>query len=286
MGRKKLVRKSEPPAKRGIPWPRWTGFHGMTLRSWLELLVVPLALVVISFLFTAQQDQRQQRTETQRAEAEQELAGQRAQDEALQAYLSQMGSLLKEKDLRESKEDSKVRTLARARTLTVLGRLDPSRKTAAMQYLVEAELVQRAEGRGPIIPLTGANLSGAYLPNADLVDANLSGAYLPNADLVDANLSGAYLSSANVSAAYLNEANLSAAILFDANLRGAVLDDANLSDAKGITNEQLSAAWSLVGATMRDGQTLKSAANPDGPTFEEWLKSKDQGEKKKSAGSS
>ena len=271
MGRKKLVRKAEPPSKRSIAWPRWTGFRGMTLRSWLELLVVPLALVVISFLFTAQQDQRQQRTETQRAEAEQELAGQRAQDEALQAYLSQMGSLLKEKDLRESKEDSKVRTLARARTLTVLGRLDPSRKTAAMQYLVEAELVQRAEGRGPIIPLTGANLSGAYLPNADLVDANLS---------------GAYLSSANVSGTDLSGANLSAAFLFDANLRGAVLDDANLSDAKGITNEQLSAAWSLVGATMRDGQTLKSAANPDGPTFEEWLKSKGSGEDGENSGSS
>ena len=46
---------------------RWTGFRGMTVRDWLDLLVVPLALVVISFLFTAQQDQRQQRTEIQRA---------------------------------------------------------------------------------------------------------------------------------------------------------------------------------------------------------------------------
>src|SRR5829696_9651336 len=38
----------------------WTGFRGMTVRDWLDLLVVPLALVVISFLFTTQQDQRQQ----------------------------------------------------------------------------------------------------------------------------------------------------------------------------------------------------------------------------------
>jgi hypothetical protein len=35
VGRKKLVRKEEPPSKRGIRWPRWTGFRGMTLRSWL-----------------------------------------------------------------------------------------------------------------------------------------------------------------------------------------------------------------------------------------------------------
>ena len=53
---------------------------------------------------------------------------QRAQDPALQAYLDQMSTLLLEKDLRNSEEDSEVRTLARARTLTVLERLDPSRK--------------------------------------------------------------------------------------------------------------------------------------------------------------
>src|SRR5215203_5007158 len=137
VGQKKLVRKAALPSKRGIRWPRWTGFRGMTVRDWLDLLVVPLALVVISFLFTVQQDQRQLRTENQRAEAEQELAVQRAQDEALQAYLDQVGTLLLAKDLRNSEEDSEVRTLARARTLTVLGRLDSARKTEVVQFLLD-----------------------------------------------------------------------------------------------------------------------------------------------------
>jgi hypothetical protein len=185
----------------------------------------------------------------QRVEAERKLAEQRAQDEALQDYLDQMGSLLLEKDLRESEEDSEVRTLARARTLTVLGRLDPSRKTAVMQFLVEAELVQSVVGTGPIISLGRADLSGA-----DLSDANVSGADLSRADLSDANLR-------------------------DANLRKADLREADLSgaDLKGIkmwTEKQLTAARSLEGATMPDGQTLKSDVNPDGPTLKEWLKSK------------
>src|SRR5215218_504352 len=143
---------------------RW-GFRGMTVRDWLDLLVVPLALVVISFLFTAQQDQRQQELENQRAEqaqkienqrakAERELAEQRAQDEALQAYLDQMSGLLLERDLRASEKGSEVRTLARARTLTVLGRLDPSRKTAVMQFLDEADLVQGVGKGEPIISLS------------------------------------------------------------------------------------------------------------------------------------
>jgi cell division protein FtsB len=106
VGQKKLVRKAEPPPKRGIRWPRWTGFRGMTLRSWLDLLVVPLALVVIGFLFSVQQDARQQRIEDQRAAAERELAEQRAHDEALQAYLDQMSGLLLERDLRASGQES------------------------------------------------------------------------------------------------------------------------------------------------------------------------------------
>ena len=143
MTRKKPGRKAESPPKRRLTWPRWTGFRGMTVRDWLQLLIVPFALVVISFLFTAQQDQRQQQIENQRAEAERELAEQRAQDEALQAYLDQMSTLLLEKDLRKSEAGSEVRTLARARTLTVLRRMDGTRKGSIMQFLAESDLISK-----------------------------------------------------------------------------------------------------------------------------------------------
>jgi hypothetical protein len=138
------------PDKRG-PWRKrlWarTGFRDKTLWDWRQLLIVPLVLVGIGLLFEMQQAKREER----RSEVERELAEQRAQDDALQAYLSQMSSLLLEEDLRESEKDSEVRTLARARTLTVLGRMDPSRKGDVMQFLVEAELVQKVDGTEPII---------------------------------------------------------------------------------------------------------------------------------------
>ena len=44
-----------------------------------------------------------------------------------------------------------------------------------MQVLVEADLVQRVDGRDPIISLRGADLSGADLSDADLSDADLGG---------------------------------------------------------------------------------------------------------------
>jgi uncharacterized protein YjbI with pentapeptide repeats len=272
----------------------WTGgFRGKTVWDLLQLLIVPLALAGIGFWFAAQQDARQQQIENQRAKAERELAEQRAQDEALQAYLDQMNNLPLEHNLRNSKEDSGVRTLARARTLTVLKRLDPSGKTAVMQFLVEAELVQRVEGgRGPIITLLAADLSdanlsgGADLNNAILNNANLSNADLryddlSEADLRYADLRGANLSSANLSSADLgtnlgiadlSNADLSNANLSNADLTQVDLSDANLSGTKGWTEDQLSKARTLEGAAMPDGQRLKSDDNPDGPTFEDWLR--------------
>jgi uncharacterized protein YjbI with pentapeptide repeats len=242
-----------------------------TLWDWLQLLIVPFALVVISFLFTTQQDARQQQIESrraqqaqeienQRAEAERELAEQRAQDDALQSYLDQMSGLLLGKNLRASEEDSEVRTLARARTLTVLSRLDPSRKADVIQFLIEAELVQRVEGTGPIINLSGVNLSGADLSGADLSDvvdlngADLSDANLLGADLRAADLSDADLSDADLSDANLSDADLSDAKMFAPNLEGASLEGANLEGVTGVTIGILELqAASLEGATMPDG---------------------------------
>jgi len=284
----------------------WTGFRGKTVWDLLQLLIVPLALAVIGLWFAAQQDARQQQIENKRADAERKLAVQRAQDEALQAYLDQMASLLLGNGLRKSEAGSEERTLARARTLTVLGRLDTSRKTALMQFLVEADLVQRVEGEVPIISLRGADLSdadlvdadleGANVSEADLSGANLSSANLFHANLSEANLSGADLSDAALSAAVLNQADLSGADLSnahlyeaflvdadlsnadfeDATLFDAILGFANLSGAEGITNEKLE----------QQAKSLDYATMPNGQKYEDWLKSKGRAEDGENDGSS
>jgi hypothetical protein len=38
---------------------RW-GFRGMTVREWLELLIVPVVLALITVVFSWQQNERQQ----------------------------------------------------------------------------------------------------------------------------------------------------------------------------------------------------------------------------------
>jgi hypothetical protein len=283
---KKPSRKESQEPQKDSRW----GFRGMMVRDWLELLVVPLVLVGIGLLFQIQQNEVEER----RVEAEQELEEQRTQDAALQTYLEQMGQMLLDEDrpLRQSKEGDEVQILARARTVTILRRLDSARNRDILQFLREARLIpsnkydfqehivrrddsnlSKADLRGADLDsfdlqgtdLSGADLRDAYLAWSFLRDAKLNGANLRGANLRgDPDLSGnTNLTQADLSNANLGEANLSNVNLSNATLRGANRTDAVLSGAK-VTDEQLSETKSLEGATM-----------PNGQEYEDWLKDKE-----------
>jgi uncharacterized protein YjbI with pentapeptide repeats len=118
-----------------------------------------------------------------------------------------MTRLILEKELRGTGEDStETRALARAQTLTVLERLNPSRKTSVVLFLTEANLIQGVQGE-PTIPLFEANLAGAQLNNTYLAGADLHDAKIVGADLSEADLTGADLYSA-FERTDLSEANL------------------------------------------------------------------------------
>ena len=85
----------------------------------------------------------------------------------------------------------------------------------------------------------GADLSGAFLNDADLAEAFLTDADLSNADLLGADLAGAILTDADLTSADLTGADLSYAVLHDADLNGAVLHGADLWYAD-LTNADLS----------------------------------------------
>ena len=218
------------------------------------------AIAAVGNLYISRRNLQQQR----------DLEAQRAQDDALQAYYKQMGDLLIQHDLKKTDPDSDedVVQLARAQTLAVVRRLDGRRKSDLVLFLFRAGLINRYSS---IVKLYGADLSGADLSGAVLMGTNLGGI-----DLSGADLSGADLNVADLSFAYLSGADLSNAHLISADLRRA----------HGLTDEQLSAASSLVGATMPDEQILRGDPNPNGPTFEEWLKSTTRGMDRKNSGSS
>jgi hypothetical protein len=180
---------------------------------------------------------------------------QRAQNDALQAYLDQMGKLLLDKanPLRGASELSDERILARARTLTVVEQLDSVRQRTALGFLLEAGLLTpQHSSEEPVISLHQANLEGAqlssfWLTGSSLFGANLKGANLSQASLQDAKLFGANLEGANLRGTILDGANLGGA-----NLRGA---DLYGDEITGVANEQEleERVASLSGTIMPDG---------------------------------
>jgi uncharacterized protein YjbI with pentapeptide repeats len=179
----------------------------------------------------------------------------RALDDALQAYLEQMGDLLTDHKLKNAQPDNAVALLARAQTLTVLGRLDGSRKGNLLVFVYGAGLMSPDLPKGDaVLDLSKGDavldLSGADLSGADLTSADLSGADLRHANLTRANLSGALL----LRGTNLSGANLTGADLLDANFYEADLSDTNLTEATRWTKWQLQLAKSLSGATMPNGQ--------------------------------
>jgi uncharacterized protein YjbI with pentapeptide repeats len=264
---------------------KWTGLPKRTLWDWLDLLIVPAVLAIGGLLFSSAQNR-----------ATQAAAEQRAQDEALQAYLDRMGQLLTEEDLFgvRGQDAGNLRSLARSYTLTVLGSLDGRRKRDVVRFLYETGLIYNH--RPPVITLHRADLTGADLEGMSLCTHAYPGAdFMGMTDLkakaeqlgVDiyeiapphdyVHLAMVNLSGANLRGADLGGANLSGADLSGADLSGANLSYAHLNLARGISAQQLHEQCKvLVGATL-----------PNRQKYENWLKDREgRGEDGENSGSS
>jgi uncharacterized protein YjbI with pentapeptide repeats len=306
---------------------------GALITAWAGLVGVLITQIVSASTAAAQRQREAEAEETRRElerlgeeasrERQLEIASQRAQDEALQAYLEQVGQLLLEKNLRDSEVGSEVSTLARTQTLSVLNRLDGPRKRSVLQFLYESSLIMKSH---VVVNLNGADLreinlfaaalSRAWLSEADLSGSRLSAANLHAADLHSANLSEVDLSAANVSDANLNRANLTeadlsaanliganlhkadlsrgdlrraflrAANLHEANLQGAFLEGVHLEGAnlQGAHLEEANLQWAYFGDANLEAARLQGATMPNGQMYVEWLKDKEGTENGENSG--
>jgi uncharacterized protein YjbI with pentapeptide repeats len=192
-----------------------------TLWDWLDLLIIPIVLTADGLWFSRQEKRYEQQIAEKRRQNEQQIAEKRSQDEALQAYLDKMTELLLKENLPTSNESDEVRSVAHARTLTVLRRLDKERRIAILRFLIESRLI---EANNPIISFSGGDLNRYDPSEANLAGANLSGANLGKAILKGTYLEEAILKGANLSEANLEGANLEGANLNKPNLEGTVFE--------------------------------------------------------------
>ncbi len=221
---------------------KW-GFADKTIWDWLNLsgtLAIPLVVVGATIAFgIIQADLAQKQHDSDQAIANQQHAAdqQQALDQqratTLQTYIDNIQDLLLNHNLLKSKPSDDVAILARARTLTALQGLDGTRKGVLVQFLYEAHLIGFLDSKGnrqpPIVDLTGADLSGAFLLG-NIYGAVFGYTFLSRVNLSGADLSGANLSGADLLIVNLSEADLSGADLYKA---GLVLDDLSEADLNG-----------------------------------------------------
>ena len=226
------------PIITGRDWPSWSGLQGKTIWDFAQLIIVPVSLALIAYLFS--NSQRLEEREIARAQREQDLqvAEQRRRndyeialnvqrEEALQSYLTVMTGLLLDRDL----TDAKVATIAQARTLSVLPRLDGRRRAAVLSFLAGTGLIS---SEGTVISLSGADLSGMpaeglNLARVKLMGANLSESRLANCTLRESDLRMSDLSNVDLSNADLFRADFRTAILDGTNFSGALIYNADFS---------------------------------------------------------
>jgi len=207
-------RKSQGQAK-----TKWMGFSGKTLWDWLNLLgvfLIPIVITAATIWFSTQQSQVSTQVADKQHQSDMQIAQDQQQQTALQTYFGRMSDLLLNNRLHESQPGDEVRNVARALTLTVLPRLNGTRKGEVVSFLQEAGLIDL---RNTIIDLRYADLSQINMNH-------ISPSYI---DLSGANLSGANLSGADLRKVILGGANLSLTNLSEANLSGTELESADLS---------------------------------------------------------
>src|SRR5215204_5270308 len=149
----------------------------------IALLGVLIAQVVNAHLTSSTQENQQ-------------LLDQEArQNSELQNYLSTVGEL-------PTNRDPAADTAAQAQTLTVLPDLDPDQKRTVMQFLYQADLINKDNPRIKLFyaDLTSADLSGYDAQeNVFMLDnVNLRGVNLADADLEYTNLEGSNLSNSHL----------------------------------------------------------------------------------------
>lgn len=247
-----------PPILRVLYAQSWTGFsqpnlaldgfeHAKTLWDWLELLIIPIGLAAVAYLF--------RRSELRSSRF---MVLERSFDDALNSYLENMQGLLLTVDYISQEAEVTASRIATARTTVLLRTLDPSRKGIVLRFLYEAGLLS---GNPSFVCLLKADLMEidfeySVLREANLAGVNLESAKLEKTDLSRANLSGSFAEHARFSSANLNDAILDYAILEKADFFMAKLTNTSLIKAKA--SKALFANAFMEKAILRDIDLTRS----------------------------
>lgn len=224
--------------------PTWTGFGesakdpkvepAKTLFDWLKLLIIPLSLGLLGWLYKEAEKSKAKRSEEERS-----------RNETINSFFNVITDLLQNHNLGNN-PSVQTRAMVKTRINMTLSQLDEARKGQVLQFLYESDLIDttpkiRLLGASfndsvlDQIVLGGSEIRGAYFKNASIKNANLNGIILNSCNLEKANLSGSQVENADFGYTNLKKCKMKKMDLTTVDFEGADLTKANL---KGSTIRQ------------------------------------------------
>lgn len=207
------------------------------LWDWLDLLIVPLSLIFLGWIYQAYE-----KSKTERKEKENQ------QNEILDSYFRTISELINKWNLLDKTQNNESRIIARTRTIVAVENLEGERKGQILQFLFESNLIDDEK-----LNILGANFrevqaSGIVLRNTTIkgvhfCDSNFKNTFLDGSSFISCNFSntnfnGASMENTNLGYSDLSYCKLTNIDLTRVNFEGANLNYADLSNSK-ITQSQL-----------------------------------------------
>lgn len=237
-----------PIALIGVFWirigypPRWSGINELILSDgtiipaktywdFLGLIIFPFFLSIFLLLLENIEKNRVENEQKLNHE-KQELLQQNAFEEAkLKDFFDSMSDLLLSNNLKKSEHGSPVRSIAYARTLSVLKQISSNRKAIVCRFLYQSGLILSDDSVISLMKadLRRVNFIGASFYGADFSGSNLNQSVFFKADLRDSNCRLVNFNGADLRNADFSGADLTRATFAGADLRGTIFEGADLS---------------------------------------------------------
>lgn len=218
--------------------PKWTGFgpydekvdgpRGKTLWDWLDLMIIPLTIGFIGFLY-------------KEADQEKSINKQKEKDQLtnVDSFFKILTELITKNNLLNNTSNDPNRIIARTRSIQALDEADSERKGQILQFIYESGLINLK----PILNLNGVNakksnlegivlryaeIRGAYFNNSCLKNTFLDNSCFISCDFSNSNFTECSLNNTDLSYTNLSNTNLKNLNLLTVNFEGANLNNADL----------------------------------------------------------
>lgn len=196
----------------------WSGFSNKTTWHWLELLFIPILLGLSTFYLNFQLKQREVKTNKQKAE-----------NQRILKYISEMRNILKEDvnksesdDLSEKEKQANKKLMESLTGSSLYAIESPDLKREIIKFLSKTDLIQKRrktlcdnENSSRITPYTPYKKYKLSLKGMDLQEANLAALDLRCADFTGADLKNTNFNAADLRGAILENVKINKETKFE-----------------------------------------------------------------------